>query len=513
MYLDDAVISVKELFSTPELVVTPHLIEEGDYMTLSCDTSLSRYRRHLELQFTFYRDGRRIQGPGFFDTYELGVARPSDSGTYMCEVSLKIGVRKASQAKYIQIEELISTLELKVTPYPVVEGDYMTLSCDTSPYRRDTELQFTFYRNEGRIKGPGLSEKYEREVAHLSDSGTYMCEVSLINGVRKSSQENYIQIQERFSTPKMVVTPYPVVDGDLVTLTCDTSLSPIRESIDLQYTFYRDGRKVKGPSSSKKYQFFLNHLGDSENYKCEVSTRNGLKKISQEEYFQIQELFSTPIMRVTPHSVLEGDRMILTCDTSLSQSRSTTELQYTFYKDGKKVQGPSSSKQYELQLAHLNDSATYNCEVSARDNTKKKLSQKEYIQIQEIFSTPQIQVDPYPVVEGGPMTLTCDTSLSSYRRTKDLQYTFCRDGRKVQEPGSSREYKVQSTDLEDSGNYKCEISTTNGIKKQSQEKHIPVQVLSPSPVGVVNRVYWILYAQFCKLSISPMLGTISLRSP
>ncbi|XP_069805632.1 Fc receptor-like protein 2 [Dendropsophus ebraccatus] len=492
---------IGELFSTPIMRVTPHSVLEGGRMTLTCDTSLSRSRSTTELQYTFYKDGKKVQGPSSSKQYELQLAHLNDSATYNCEVSARDNTKKKlSQEEYIQIQEIFSVPQIQVDPYPVVEGGPMTLTCDTSlrSYIRTKDLQYTFYRDWRTVQGPSSSREYKVQSTDLEDSGNYKCEISTTNGVRKQSQEKHITVQELFRTPRMKVDPHLVVEGDPMTLTCNAHLNQYGKTTVLRYTFYKDGRQAQGPNLSKRYTVQHVKQGDSGYYKCEVSTTNGVKKLSREQYILVQELFFHPNIIIKSNPVVEGDHMILTCNTILNSQRPTTDLKFVFYRDGEKVQEYNSSNTYEIQSVQVVNSGDYSCEVSAA-NTVKKGSQKKYMNIQELFAIPQMKVEPDPVVEGDNMTLTCNVTLSPYRATTELQYTFYRDGRTDQEPGSSTEYKVQPVKPRDSGNYKCEVSTTNGVKKLSQEQHIAVQELFTDPKININQN---LMALTCNTSVN-----------
>ncbi|XP_073466075.1 high affinity immunoglobulin gamma Fc receptor I-like [Aquarana catesbeiana] len=74
------------------------------------------------------------------------------------------------------------------------------------------------------------------------------------------------------------------------------------------------------------------------------------------------------------------------------------------------------------------------------------------------------------------MTLTCNTSLSPLRPRTQLKFAFHKDGRNVQEFSSYNQYGVQSTQVKDSGNYSCEVTTaTNSVKKRSQEMLVEIK--------------------------------------
>ncbi|XP_041430643.1 Fc receptor-like A [Xenopus laevis] len=189
------------------------------------------------------------------------------------------------------------------------------------------------------------------------------------------------------------------------------------------------------------------------------------------------ELFTIPHIKVNPGDILEGDHMTITCDTKLSPRRATTELQFVFYRNGHNVQGFSSSNQYGVPSAQLEHSGNYTCEVQTPTGSVRKRSSVSYLWILELFTSPYVQVNQYKILQGDNMTITCDTKLSPRRETTELQFVFYRNGHNVQGFSSSNQYGVPSAQLEDSGNYTCEVQTPTGsVRKRSNVLHLWILV-------------------------------------
>ncbi|XP_041429924.1 high affinity immunoglobulin gamma Fc receptor I-like [Xenopus laevis] len=97
-------ISISELFSTPQIKVSPDQVTEGDHMIITCDTKLSPHRATTELQFVFYRNGHNVQGFHISSNFTISSVHHMDSGNYTCEVQTPTGsVRKMSKGTYIQM--------------------------------------------------------------------------------------------------------------------------------------------------------------------------------------------------------------------------------------------------------------------------------------------------------------------------------------------------------------------------------------------------------------------------
>ncbi|KAM3919054.1 Fc receptor-like protein 2 [Leptodactylus fuscus] len=164
-------------------------------------------------------------------------------------------------------------------------------------------------------------------------------------------------------------------------LTCDTTLSLYRATTRLEFAFYRDGWKVQDSSPSNKYEVQSAQLEDSGNYTCNVKTMiSSTMKLSDGYNIRVQELFSPPVLKVSPELVNDGDIITLICDTNLTEPRWSTELQYVFYRDGERVQGFSSDNKYEVQFIPEEHSGTYTCEIQTPNSKIKKRSQDLHVQ-------------------------------------------------------------------------------------------------------------------------------------
>ncbi|XP_071970992.1 Fc receptor-like protein 5 isoform X2 [Engystomops pustulosus] len=477
----ERLIQIQELFTAPTISVTPHPVFRNDNVTLRCETRLPPPRQKTRLHFTFYREGRMVQGFVVTDIYEVYNVQLEDSGKYSCEVeTTDKRVRRKSQERLIQIQELFTAPTISVTPHPVFRNDNVTLRCETRlpPPRQKTRLHFTFYREGRMVQGFGVSDIYEVYNVQLEDSGNYSCEMETTDKrVRKKSAERLIQIQELFTAPTISVTPHPVFRNDNVTLRCETRLPPPRQKTRLHFTFYREGRMVQGFGVSDIYEVYNVQLEDSGKYSCHVETTDRrVRKKSAERLIQIQELFTAPTISVTPHPVFRNDNVTLRCEMRLPPPRQKTRLHFTFYREGQMVQGFGVSDIYEVYNVQLEDSGKYSCHVETTDKRVRKESAERLIQIQEFFTAPTISVTPHPVFRNDNVTLTCETRLSPPRQKTRLHFTFYREGRMVQGFGVSDIYEVYNVQLEDSGNYSCAVETTDKrVRKESAERLIQIQ--------------------------------------
>uniref|UniRef100_F6R7C1 Ig-like domain-containing protein n=1 Tax=Xenopus tropicalis TaxID=8364 RepID=F6R7C1_XENTR len=441
----------------------------GDSVTLTCNGARPAQGNE---RYTWYKSNTSVPGVEQ-QNYTIQRAQTEHSGRYQCQN----GTSERSAALQLTVRDDKVILQ---APPGAHEGEELTLRCYTRPEYNVTNTT-VFYKNKLIIRPLG-SDSLVLGGAQTNMSGSYSCQTKLyIKSVgitnKYSSPEEHLSVTELFSPPQIKVRPDQVTEGDHMNITCDTELSPHRETTELQFAFYRNGHNVQGFSLSNQYGVPSAQLEDSGNYTCEVQTPTGsVRKRSNMAHIHIQELSSSPQIKVSPDQVTEGDHMTITCDTELSPHRETTELQFAFYRNGHNVQGFSLSNQYGVPSAQLEDSGNYTCEVQTPNGSVRKKSSEAHIHIQELFSLPRIKVRPDQVTEGDHMTITCDTKLHPHRNTTELQFAFYRNETKVQEFSSSYEYRVLSFALNYSGNYTCEVQTSNGsVRKRSSVLDIPLK--------------------------------------
>ncbi|XP_041429630.1 Fc receptor-like protein 5 isoform X1 [Xenopus laevis] len=478
-------LSVTELFTVPQIKVSSDQVTEGDHMTITCDTKLSPHRETTELQFVFYRNGHNVQGFSLSNQYGVPSAQLEDSGNYTCEVQTPTGsVRKRSNVSHIHIQELFRTPQIKVTPDQVTEGDHMTITCDTNPINT-TELQFAFYINGTVVQEFSSSHEYRVPSAAPKDSGKYTCEVQTPTGsVKKRSSEFYIQLQALLmgnmgaaARPVISFSPNwtPILAGDNVTLTCNGA--PPAQGNE-KYSWYRDNNPIPGEEQQNYIIQRAQQREHSGRYQCQTSERSAAINLTVSD---------DKVVLQAPPGVHEGEELTLRCYTRPEYKKTNTLV---FYKNNSIIQSLGSDY-LVLGRAQTHMSGSYKCRTKIYDKsvgyTINYTSAEEHLLVTELFTVPLIKVRPVQVTEGDHMTITCDTKLSPHRETTELQFVFYRNGHNVQGFSLSNQYGVPSAQLEDSGNYTCEVQTPTGsVRKRSNMTLIWIQELFPNPLIKVS---------------------------
>ncbi|XP_040188607.1 Fc receptor-like protein 5 [Rana temporaria] len=522
-------IYVQDLFSAPEIKNYLNSVREGDPTTFTCNTKRNPLRGGTDLHFAFYRDGRTVRGYNVSDTYRVRSFQLEDSGKYTCEVrTVSDTVRKMSDGIYIHIHGLL-TLQ---TPSDVIEGDNLSLRCH-SEQKYETGKTIYYYKNEKTFNSTG--DLYIPNVTTAA-SGRYHC-AKYFRDIKTwiYTAVTFISVKELFPTPEIQTSPSSVQEGDEMMVTCHTTLNPLRGDTELHFAFhrdgrtvrefgisntYRDGRTVRGYYVSDTYRVPSSQLKDSGNYTCEVRTASDtVRKMSNEINIQIYELFSPPKIKVTPSRVIEGREMTVRCDTRIKPLRGGTELHFSFYRDGRTVREYSISNTYrdgwavyvsdtyKVTSAKLEDSGKYTCEVRTTSDTVRKDSNAfpVPVQIQELFTSPEIRVGPSLLVEEGEqVTLECVTDPKG---STNLLYTFYKDSQIVQSADRKTSYVIGKAGEENSGSYQCSVQSRDGkVIKNSTDVHILVQ--SPiSGVSITVDKGHFVYGESLTLNCSVEKGT------
>ncbi|XP_018429523.1 PREDICTED: high affinity immunoglobulin gamma Fc receptor I-like [Nanorana parkeri] len=228
---------------------------------------------------------------------------------------------------------------------------------------------------------------------------------------------------------------------------------------DVTYRWLQNGAVVAvGPT----YTISSSRVGHSGTYQCQTSRGHSLE-------FQL-EVSRGPVILQAPVFVYRGTDINLRC-----HSRPEYPVHWTtIYKYNNGILGPVTDRDAVVLYGNTDVSGRYGCERRlSRDVT---YTDEVSLHVRDLFTKPNITAMLRPMTEGDTVTLTCDTRLSPLRPGTQLQFAFYTDGRKVQEFGSSNHYGVQSAQLEDSGNYSCDVRTpTNSVMKGSEGLDMQIQ--------------------------------------
>ncbi|XP_077320173.1 Fc receptor-like protein 5 isoform X3 [Lithobates pipiens] len=469
VYTAEEFISVADLFSPPEVLVSPYSMNEGADMTLTCHTVLSPRKQSTELVFTFYKDGQQVREPGVSEKYEIQSVQPKDSGDYTCKVSNKKGtVTKTSKAISIQIQGM-AVVAFTPNVGKIITGESMTFMCNVDSNMKGDQT-FYWYKDNEKIKE--TQQRFTIQSASVNDSGYYQC--------RSSVTHLSDPVRLDVSNSDLIIQAPPIInEGDDLTLDCHH-----RSGLDFsQVEFYKDGVFMKILDSESNLRVGKAYKNITGAYRC-IKKRK-LSYITRlyiaEVFVSITELFPYIQLKASQDLIIEADSVELSCHTALNSElsplRGKKELQFAFYRDGVNVQPFSTSETYKIESAQQKDSGNYTCEVKSSMNSVTKMSQALSIDVQELFPSPNLIVNSNPITKGSSLVLTCDTTVNPNRQISNLEYTFYKDGKALQAVRSSTKYRADQVNEDNSGEYSCEVSFSPGkVVKRSNIAYMVVQV-------------------------------------
>ncbi|XP_040188530.1 Fc receptor-like protein 3 isoform X2 [Rana temporaria] len=270
----------------------------------------------------------------------------------------------------------------------IFTGEAITMTCDVRSMAQGV-LVYTWYK-DGHWLHTGKS--YTIQQAQHSHSGNYQCQLGTSarsDSARLDVDNGYVLLQ----------APLHVYEGDNVTLRC-TQFPGHAGKLTV---FYNDSMVIQ--DWSLESELLIENIDNTSNqrYKCTKQVQHHLLYYlhTDEVTFSAQELFTPPVLRL-----IECDHTMLTCDTSLSPLRETTELHFAFYRDGQNVQSYSTAGTFSIPSAWMKDSGSYTCLVRTSTNEVEKTSvplhveakRKESSDSYEIIATAH-PVTPHPVTE------------------------------------------------------------------------------------------------------------------
>uniref|UniRef100_A0A8C5N083 Ig-like domain-containing protein n=1 Tax=Leptobrachium leishanense TaxID=445787 RepID=A0A8C5N083_9ANUR len=363
IYRDSSDISVIELFSDPEINVNPYLVTEGADVTLTCDTRLAASREQTDLWFAFYKNGRKVQEFGKSNLHTINSVQLRDSGNYTCEVTTQSSsVRKTSKGMDIKMtgSALKPAVFLLSKWRKILTEESVTLACNVeSSYQGNGT--YSWYKDDKKIDGE--HRVYTIQSARLEDSGDYTCEL------RDSDRSDPLTLRVRDDLVILQSSPSPVYEGETLTLRCHHRGGYTMQSS----TFYKGSQVMESYYGDSFYLMNVDKTAAG-TYTCTKVMRVSNIPFADSVDITVKELFTDPDILLSPYLLTVGDTMTMTCHTRLAPLRAHTELQFTFYRNGEKVQDFGKSSRYKITSIQTRDSGNYTCEVRTVIGHVKKTS-------------------------------------------------------------------------------------------------------------------------------------------
>ncbi|XP_077323982.1 Fc receptor-like protein 5 [Lithobates pipiens] len=370
-----SVTQAQGLESKPVVAFIPNWspIFSGENIRLTCAYT---ERTSAVPTYTWYKDGEEIQHKRLENSLLIKFAETTHDGQYQCTLGFTAGL--SDPVRLHVINGQLGQVILQAPPY-IHEGDDLKLRCHHY-YGYSANLTI-FYKDDTVIRDWGPEAVLSFENVSHEISGRYKCikEVLYNSQYNQHIGEASISVKELFTVPEVSVSPFPVLEGDALTLHCTTSHGLSGQFKYLLYAFYNDRKEIRQFNDFDHYYGQADQLEDFKNISCEVKGGR-VRKRSKVLNIEINKDFTEPVIKPELPLMIEGDKMTLTCNTR-SIPGTEQDLQFAFFKDVQNVQNLSLSKQYTVSHAEVKDSGNYFCEVEMSTRNLTKRSKKFYVPI------------------------------------------------------------------------------------------------------------------------------------
>ncbi|XP_059529766.1 high affinity immunoglobulin gamma Fc receptor I isoform X2 [Myotis daubentonii] len=171
----------------------------------------------------------------------------------------------------------------------VFPGESVTLRCEASHLPRDNGTWW--FLNGTAIET--LTASYVIAAAGDNDNGEYRCQ----RGLSAPSDPVHLEVRrELFPAPVLrASSSSPLLEGDSVSLSCETRVLPHSPLVQLYFSFYMANKTLVDRTTSSDYQILTANREDAGSYWCEAATEDGnVIKHSPELELQVLGLLQSP---------------------------------------------------------------------------------------------------------------------------------------------------------------------------------------------------------------------------
>ncbi|XP_077323973.1 Fc receptor-like A isoform X2 [Lithobates pipiens] len=155
-----------------------------------------------------------------------------------------------------------------------------------------------------------------------------------------------------------------IFKGEKIKMTCDS------QPKEKEYAWFFNNGKIGG-NKGNIYEIPSANVMQSGNYHCQTPDGSKSEMVTLNV---TEELFTVPVISVTPNPAKAGYNVTLKCQATASKYKLKTELLYGFYKDGQIIQRFSLANQSTIPAGK--HSGKYYCAATPKTSTVTKKSQE-----------------------------------------------------------------------------------------------------------------------------------------
>ncbi|XP_046852647.1 contactin-2-like isoform X1 [Xenia sp. Carnegie-2017] len=262
-----------------------------------------------------------------------------------------------------------------------------------------------------------------------------------------------------------------VVQGTEVTLSCTATVGKPSSNIELlKGTNVLNSSMTSATSSMTVFYNFKNITKkDSGEYICEVKTTNGYvsRKVLQLSVKFLSNVTDFRVINVAQNVVVQGTEVTLSCTATVGKPSSNIELLKGTNVLNSSMTSATSSMTvfYNFKNITKEDSGEYICEVKTTNGyVSRKVLQLSVKFLSNVTDFRVINVAKNNVVQGTEVTLSCTATVGKPSSNIELLKGTNVLNSSMTSATSSMTvfYNFKNITKKDSGEYICEVKTTNG---------------------------------------------------
>ncbi|XP_058516459.1 Fc receptor-like protein 5 [Ochotona princeps] len=441
---------------------------EGESVTLTCNV-VPFYSPWKTTWYheQFYKTVKKIRGR---------ILQVKESGDYRCQVT------GSALSSSVHLDFSKASLILQAPP-AVFEGDLVILRCKSRAEAAATAKAIN--KNRKHLEFLGESSEFRIRNAGLKDNGDYHCTELRKECCNASSNTVKIQVQELFPRPVLTASSRRPVEGNPLTLTCETQLPPQKSSVQLQFRFFKEKQTLgSGWQRSTELQIPAVWEEDSGSYSCEAMG-SSIEKSSPTFSVQVQRAAVKVQVHTVPasESVLEGQELVFICSVEGIRGPITVSWYKISNRKKTKIQA-SPAAEFKILEVKSSDAGMYTCEAN-NSHYHYEANRPVTITVKVPVSQPELTLRTRRdlVAEGDTVTLYCKVWKGSF----PIVYQFYREDVFLKKITLSWKVSFVSISLtaEHSGNYYC--TADNGLGPQRSEAvSLTVTVPISQPVLTIS---------------------------
>ncbi|XP_066117091.1 Fc receptor-like A isoform X3 [Saccopteryx bilineata] len=219
---------------------------------------------------------------------------------WAARVLLAAGCHAAARPATLQCEGPVSTPD---SDCHVEEGPTSSREVDFQPqgYTFSKPFHLIVSYDGSALGPPGANREFSIATVRKADSGHYHCSAIFQSpgpGSPEMASSMAVTVRELFPAPVLRATPsVEPRAGSVLTLSCQTKLPLHRSTARLLFSFYKDGRVMRGRGLSPELQVSMASEAHSGTYWCEAATEdNQVWKQSSKLEVRVQDPSSPAIL-------------------------------------------------------------------------------------------------------------------------------------------------------------------------------------------------------------------------